>query len=395
MTASPPTPRDHDRELGPTYIPPPANLTQARAPARFAHTSGIGVLFVLGIVVAAVGAGLGPAHAAEEGVTLASVSGLVLLAAGAALSVWSSVRLLRRTRRRWWILTIPLLLVITWVGLWTLGQAVVASFPPRPELGVRTPADLDRAYLDVRFPAADGTELAGWYLPSQNGAAVALMHGAGSTRSAVLDQADVLNGHGYGVLLFDARGYGHSAGQGMDFGWYGESDAAGAVDFLTTRPDVDGHRIGLVGLSMGGEEALGAAGADPRVAAVVAEGATNRVSSDRAFLDQYGVRGEVQQGIDWLTYAATGLLTDAPRPPALRHSVATAGGRADPTEFLLITAGAVPDEGFAAEGLQSAAPDAVTVWTVAGAGHTQGLQTAPRAWERRVLAFLDHSLTRR
>ena len=73
-------------------------------------------------------------------------------------------------------------------------------------------------------------------------------------------------------------------------------------------------RIGVVGLSMGGEEAIGAAGVDPRVRAVVAEGATNRVAADKGYLAAYGVRGQIQRGIDWATYAVAGLLTPAPEP---------------------------------------------------------------------------------
>jgi dienelactone hydrolase len=177
----------------------------------------------------------------------------------------------------------------------------------------------------------------------------------------------------------------------MDFGWYGEADASGAVTFLARQPDVDPERIGLLGLSMGGEQAIGAAGADPRVAAVVAEGATARVADDKGYLSAYGIRGEVQQWVDRLTYAATDLLTDAPRPASLRDSVAVATGRADPTPFLLIAAGHVETETLAAEHIR-AGHDVVRTWTVPGAGHTQGLQTAPAEWEQRVVGFLDGTL---
>ena len=112
----------------------------------------------------------------------------------------------------------------------------------------------------------------------RNHAAVVLLHGAGSTRSSVLDHAVVLANHGYGVLLFDARGHGRSGGRAMDFGWYGDKDVTAAVSFLQTRPDVDDDLIAAVGLSMGGEEAIGAAASDRRIRAVVAEGATHRVS---------------------------------------------------------------------------------------------------------------------
>lgn len=304
---------------------------------------------------------------------------------------WAGLGVLRSTRRRWWLLSVPALLLATYVSLWTVGQAVAATHPPRPGLGDRTPADVGLDYREVRFPSSDGMELAGWYVPSRNGAAVALLHGAGSTRTAVLDHAAVLAGHGYGVLLYDARGHGDSAGEGMDFGWWGEADATGAVDFLSDLPDVSPDRIGLVGLSMGGEQAIGAAGADERVAAVVAEGATNRVAADKGFLAAYGVRGEVQQQLDRLTYGLVDVLTDAPRPTSLRHSVAVATRRPDPTAFLLIAGGSADSETIAADFIGGDA-DGVPTWTVPGAGHVLGLRTAPEEWERRVVAFLDASL---
>jgi uncharacterized protein len=178
----------------------------------------------------------------------------------------------------------------------------------------------------------------------------------------------------------------------MDFGWYGESDASGAVDFLTQQRDVSAGRIGLLGMSMGGEQAIGAAGVDERISAVVAEGATARVAADKGYLDVYGARGEWQQSVDRITYWLTGRLTDAPEPSSLRRSVSTATTRPDPTSFLLITAGEVPDEGHAADYIRGSSTDAVQIWTVPGAGHTQGLEEAPAEWEERVITFLADSL---
>lgn len=110
---------------------------------------------------------------------------------------------------------------------------------------------------------ADGVTLAGRYVPSTNGAAVIVRHGSGSQRTATEAQAAVLAAHGYGVLQVDARGHGNSAGTAMDLGWWGESDTAAAVDLLASRPDVEPGRIGVLGLSMGGEEAVVAAAPTP------------------------------------------------------------------------------------------------------------------------------------
>jgi pimeloyl-ACP methyl ester carboxylesterase len=216
-----------------------------------------------------------------------------------------------------------------------------------------------------------------------------MLHGAASTRTAVLDEAVELARRGYGVLLFDARGHGLSEGRAMDYGWWGETDTAAAVSYLTTRGDVDPGRIGAVGLSMGGEQAIGALAVDPRLRAVVAEGATGRTAADNAWLSEvYGRRGVLQERIDVLRYAVVDLLTDAPRPPSLRESA----GAAAPRPILLIAAGEVPDERSAAEFIRSGAPRSVALWEVPGARHIGGLATASREWRERVTAFLDAAL---
>jgi alpha-beta hydrolase superfamily lysophospholipase len=83
-------------------------------------------------------------------------------------------------------------------------------------------------------------------VPSANGAAVVLLHGAGSTRSDVLDQAAVIAGAGLGVLMLDARGHGESGGRAMDFGWFGDEDIAAATTFLGGTPGrrAPPHRAG-------------------------------------------------------------------------------------------------------------------------------------------------------
>lgn len=100
------------------------------------------------------------------------------------------------------------MLVAGYLALWTVGEGVAASVPAHPALGSRTPADVGLRYREVTLRSADGVDLAAWWVPSRNRAAVALFHGSGSTRTAVLDQAAVLAERGYGVLLVDARGHG-------------------------------------------------------------------------------------------------------------------------------------------------------------------------------------------
>jgi pimeloyl-ACP methyl ester carboxylesterase len=217
-------------------------------------------------------------------------------------------------------------------------------------------------------------------------------HGSGSTRSAVLGHAAVLARHGYGVLLYDARGHGRSGGRGMDLGWYGDADLRAATSFLLAQHDVRDGQVAVVGLSMGGEEAIGAAAADPRIRAVVAEGATGRTAADLAWLsDRYGARGWIQERINDLTYGLTDLLTDAAPPRELREAAAAAA----PRPILLIAAGTVPDETYAGQYIQSGSPATVRLSVVSGSGHTGGLATSPTAWERQVTSFLDSATGQR
>jgi pimeloyl-ACP methyl ester carboxylesterase len=347
-----------------------------------------GIAFATGCVAASVGVGVALPHLAKTGTQPIGLAGLVTLAGGLLLLGTGGVGLVQSTRKSFRVLVIPALLAAVLLPVASLGQAVAATNVPPTALSSELPSARGLSYANVAFETTDGVTLSGWYVPSTNRAAVVLLHGAGSTRSSVLDHAVVLAGHGYGVLLFDARGHGRSSGRAMDFGWYGDQDVAAAVSFLSTRPDVDKGRIAAVGMSMGGEEAIGAAATDPRIRAVVAEGATNRVTSDRAWLsDEYGWRGDIQEGLEWLTYTSADLLTAAHQPIGLRDAVA-----ATPHPVLLIAGGATMDEARADRYIQSGSPGTVHLWVAPNASHTAALRTLPEQWERRVTAFLSSAL---
>ncbi len=342
-----------------------------------------------GIAGTSTGIGVGVAHLSKAGLSVAAVAGLVTLVTGVGLLGAGAVMLTQSAHRWWRLLALPAAILVLGFVLYPLTEAVYATNVPPTSLGTATPASDGLTYQNVTFRTADKVLLSGWYIPARNGAAVVLLHGAGSTRSAVLPQAAALAGRGYGVLLFDARGHGRSGGHAMDFGWYGDLDTTAAVSFLTGRPDVRAGRIAAVGMSMGGEEAIGAAASDPRIRAVVAEGATNRVYADKGWLAQeYGIQGTIQQGIEWMVYTAAGLLTSARTPAGLRAAAAMTA----PRPILLIAAGQIHDEAVAGRWIQRASPATVSLWVAPGAGHTGGLATHPAEWTTRVTAFLGSAL---
>jgi len=309
---------------------------------------------------------------------------IVFLVAGVGCLVTACVAVVRATRRWRRLVLLPWVVALL-VGVYSLSIALAATFPPHP-----APAAGPAGAESVSMIAADGTRLSGWFLPGTNGAAVALRHGAGSTAGATTAHAQVLHEAGFGVLATDARGHGGSDGRGMDFGWFGEDDIRAAVDHLSARSDVDPERIGVVGLSMGAEEAIGAAGMDPRIRSVVAEGATGRTAGDKDWLpEEYGFAGTVQQGLDAMTYAIIGVLTPADRPATLARSVRASSS----ARFLLVAAGTVPDEQHVADRLAAIGPGRVRTWTVERAEHVGALSADPAGWTTRVVNFLNETLT--
>jgi dienelactone hydrolase len=337
------------------------------------------------LVAAAAGGGIGIPYLRKVGWCAEAVLGLAVMVVGLVLAAVGTVAAVRSSREVWRIGVVAAVAVAAYVVVPTIAIAVAATHVPPTALADVDPGAVGLEYADVSFRTPDGVRLSAWYVPSRNGDAVVLLHGAGSTRTAVLDHARALAGLGYGVLMPDARGHGRSAGRAMELGWNGDADVAGAVRFVQRRPDASGGRVFAIGLSMGGEEALGALPAVPDLCGVVADGATARTAADLTWLsDAYGVRGVLQEGLDRVKYGLTDLLTPASPPRSLRAAVAAAA----PRRVLLIAAGREADEVHAARDIASAAPRRVDVWVAPGAGHTGAFDARRGEWLQRVGEFL-------
>ena len=73
-------------------------------------------------------------------------------------------------------------------------------------------------------------------------------------------------------IALDLRGHGVSGGRSMSLPWKLDNDLDAALAWLGRRADVGGGRIGLLGVSLGGEISLLLAARRHDVRAVVAEG---------------------------------------------------------------------------------------------------------------------------
>lgn len=255
------------------------------------------------------------------------------------------------------------------VALWPAGSPVG---PPPPGFSERT------------LRTEDGIELAAWYAPSRNGAAIIVLHGAGDSREAMRGQAEMLRDRGYGVLAMDLRGHGESAGRTNRLGWEGGPDLEAGLRFLQGQSEV--HSIGALGASMGGEVLLGASGDFPELVAIVADGATRRstgellaLPTERPLLRSFTAR---------LMYAAVGLFAGSQPPRPLLDAMRAARS----TEFLFIAAGEenleVAYNTLFAEALDGRA----SLWTVPEVPHTGAFAAHPADYEGRVVGFFEEHL---
>ena len=121
---------------------------------------------------------------------------------------------------------------------------------------------------DVRFTTADAIELSGWFRPGARGAVtVIVFNGNAGDRSHRAPLASALAREGFGVLLFDYRGYAGQDGTPSEDGL--AADARAALEHVRSRPDVDPQRIAYYGESLGAAVAIGLAFDSPPAALVL------------------------------------------------------------------------------------------------------------------------------
>ena len=143
-----------------------------------------------------------------------------------------------------------------------------------------TPFDHGMHAEDVKLRSTVNSRLHAWWVPasgvattdrspSEPSPAVLVVHGYASHAGDLLPLAPKLHDGGFHVLLLDMRGAGRSEPvddrpRPPDL----VHDVRVAVSWLAARADVT--TVGVVGHSMGGSVAIGAAAEDARIAAVVA-----------------------------------------------------------------------------------------------------------------------------
>jgi uncharacterized protein len=163
-----------------------------------------------------------------------------------------------------------LLLAVLAMGMSGCIESRVFYFPSREPF--ETPRDAE----DVAFESTDGLRLHGWFLrasdaaPGERRPTILHVHGNAGNLSGHIEFSRWLRERGFHVLAFDYRGFGRS-----DQPTRGIvradllADARAALAYAQDRPDVDGDRIGVLGVSVGGVIGLALAAESPGVRCVV------------------------------------------------------------------------------------------------------------------------------
>jgi alpha-beta hydrolase superfamily lysophospholipase len=209
-----------------------------------------------------------------------------------------------------------------------------------------------------------------------------LVASARGDRLKSVEHAELLASHGYGVLLYDARGTGLSEGTPNGYGWNWDRDVEGAVAFLREQPDVDADRIGGLGLSTGADVLIEVAAEGDGLKAVVSDGATLRSLADMPS----GKPLEVAAMAPALMTVQV-LSGSSPGAP-LKELVADVA----PTSLMLIAAGSLPGEREVNAVYAAAAHEPVELWDLPEARHTAAIRDVAEEYERRVIGHFDGAL---
>lgn len=175
-----------------------------------------------------------------------------------------------------WIAIIMLIVFILYCGVGAYAALALTKIGDHPQYH-DDPKTFGVDYEEVRFPSRlDELIIAAWFLPNANlDKAIILVHGREASKQNAISGtlprlAADLHRAGYAILMIDLRGHGESEGKRYTFGVQERWDVLGAVDFLIEKGFHAGN-IAVLGISLGGAAAIGAAAVEPSIGALVVD----------------------------------------------------------------------------------------------------------------------------
>ncbi|MEW5870545.1 MAG: alpha/beta fold hydrolase [Chloroflexota bacterium] len=274
-----------------------------------------------------------------------------------------------------------LLLVIPAYGAYT------STHPLRLPVSI-TPEQIQQEYQELSLTNADGLQIKGWYIPSKNGAAVITVHGYNGNRTHTIYHAQALAQAGYGVVLIDMHAHGESEGQVFN-DWADDLDVLAALDYLSTRPEVDPRRIGAAGLSSGAMASLYAAAKDQRLQAVWADGTGMGRTEDALGPMLPEIRPFFfSTPLNWMYYQMIAAFCGVPPGPTIKERLPLIRPR--PVYF--VAGGQDEIEAALAQRYAQVLGDSARLWIIADVGHIGGFLAHPEEYYGRMLEFFDQTI---
>jgi dipeptidyl aminopeptidase/acylaminoacyl peptidase len=246
---------------------------------------------------------------------------------------------------------------------------LVATMPPIfiVKQAILSVQELSLPYEEVSFITMDGITLRGWYFPSDDENAPAILYAPATSKDQRSGLSLVRPFHqaGFNVLLFSYRGHGLSDGHyhGFTYGARESLDVDAAVRYLNDEKGI--RKIGAIGHSAGAVSIILSAARNPQINAVVAASPfrsmeeiwkTNSPAFLPPFFMEFMMRmSELIKGFSRDQIRPQDVIADiAPRPLLIIHS----------SDDRRITV-------EQATNLYNAAAEPKTMWLTEGASHAQ------------------------
>lgn len=171
----------------------------------------------------------------------------------------------------YWI--IPVLLIFLLMGV--LFSFMSRVFKTDPVSYDSSPADLGISYESVDFKTTKNLTLRGWWIKSGKDGpkpVLVLVHGWRRNAERMMPYIESLQPH-FNLLVFDSRNHGRSDVDEFTSMPKFTEDILSSLDYLDTRPELNGLERFVIGLSMGGGGAIYASAKDKRISGVITVGA--------------------------------------------------------------------------------------------------------------------------
>jgi pimeloyl-ACP methyl ester carboxylesterase len=273
------------------------------------------------------------------------------------------------------------MVLLVWLTRTPFRRAFYHAHPPRRINWMDKTA---LPFREVTFKSSDGLTLFGRFVPGKNKATVLLVHALGQASQDMLFYAEVLADAGFGIFMIDLRAHGSSDGDTSTNGLREAEDITGAVEYLLHRIDVNGQKIGALGIGLGAQAVLRGALKTDHIRALVLEGLEPTVPGDHPARQQ-PLMSRLNTPGRWLYYKVYQFMCGC-RSVGVLEVI----GRLVPRPLLLIASGS-QDIHFNRLFYQ-AAGDPKALWELPNGEHGVGILADSHGYIQRITDFFHREL---